>query len=346
LWQRQRQRGLELAFLSFRPPEPAPFGRVVRDRGGRVRRIAEAGDRWAGTARRAEVNAGIYCFAAGALPRALASRKIGSAPLEDSLAETVGVLAEGGRVEAVEASDWREVWGIRTRRDLAAAEEIERRRSVERALDAGASIVDPSTTRIGPRVQIESDAVIHPFVSLEGLTTLSERCEILPFTRIADSLIEADAVIGPHCDLEGARVGRRTRVGPFARLRPETVLEEDVRVGNFVETKKAILRRGAKASHLSYLGDAEIGEETNIGAGVITCNYDGQTKHRTSIGRDAFIGSDTQLVAPVKVGDRAWVGAGSTITRDVPDGALALTRVPQENEEGWVERRKKGSKSL
>ncbi|MGH9316764.1 MAG: bifunctional UDP-N-acetylglucosamine diphosphorylase/glucosamine-1-phosphate N-acetyltransferase GlmU [Thermoanaerobaculia bacterium] len=346
LWQRQRQRRLDLAFLSFRPPEPADFGRVVRDRAGCVRRIARPKGESAGPGRIAEVNAGVYCFGAGGLQRALAGFRANGNSLEEELAEAVGILASGGgRVEAVEASDWREAWGIRTRRDLAAAEEIERRRGIERALDAGASVVDPSTTRIGPRVAIEPDAVIHPFVSLEGRTTLGEGCEILPFTRIADSVVEARAVVGPHCDLEGARVGRRARVGPFARLRPETVLEEDVRVGNFVETKKVVLRRGAKASHLSYLGDAEIGEETNIGAGVITCNYDGKRKHRTLIGREAFIGSDTQLVAPVKVGDRAWVGAGSTITRDVPDGALALTRVPQVNEEGWVERRKKRTKS-
>ena len=134
-------------------------------------------------------------------------------------------------------------------------------------------------------------------------------------------------------------------MGPFARLRPGTVLEEDVRVGNFVETKTAILRRGVKASHLSYLGDTEIGEETNIGAGVITCNYDGERKNRTTIGRDAFIGSGTQLVAPVTVGDGAWIGAGSTITRDVPEGALALTRVPQTLDEGWVKRRRANKKT-
>lgn len=342
LWQRQRRERLDLVFLSFRPPEPADFGRVVRDRAGRVRRILQPKDASTGPRRIAEVNAGVYCFAADALPRALEGLKGNRVSSEDDLAEAVGILASGtGRVEAVEAPDWREAWGIRTRRDLAAAEEIERRRGVERALDAGATVVDPSTTRIGPRVAIEPDAVIHPFVSLEGRTTLGEGCEILPFTRISDSVVQAQAVVGPHCDLEGARVGRRARVGPFARLRPETVLEEDVRVGNFVETKKAVLRRGAKASHLSYLGDAEIGEETNIGAGVITCNYDGEKKHHTSVGRAAFIGSGSQLVAPVKVGDGAWVGAGSTITRDVPDGALALTRVRQENDEGWAERRKR-----
>ncbi len=241
---------------------------------------------------------------------------------------------------AVEAEDWREAWGIRTRRDLAAAEEIARRRAVERALDAGATVVDPTSTRIGPRVEVEPDVVIHPFVALEGRCLIREGCEVFSFTRVADSVLEPGAAVGPHCDVEGARIGARCRVGPFARLRPGTVLEEDVRVGNFVETKKAVLRRGVKALHLSYLGDAEVGADANIGAGTITCNYDGEKKHRTRIGRGAFIGSDSQLVAPVTVGDGAYVGAGSTITKDVPAGALALSRARQENISGWVARRK------
>ncbi|HLN93584.1 MAG TPA: DapH/DapD/GlmU-related protein, partial [Thermoanaerobaculia bacterium] len=195
-------------------------------------------------------------------------------------------------------------------------------------------------TRIGPKVRLEPDAIVHPFVCLEGMTVVEQGSEVLPFTRVVDSVLGVGAVVGPHCELEGARVGPRARVGPFARLRPGTVLEEDVRVGNFVETKKAILRAGAKASHLTYLGDAEIGAGANIGAGVITCNFDGERKHHTSIGEGAFIGSDSQLVAPVTVGKGAWVGAGSTITRDVPDGALAITRTPQKNVEGWVARRR------
>jgi bifunctional UDP-N-acetylglucosamine pyrophosphorylase/glucosamine-1-phosphate N-acetyltransferase len=259
---------------------------------------------------------------------------------EADLTELVAILTEGREdVAAVEAEDWREAWSIRTRRDLAAAEEIARRRAVERALDAGATIVDPNSTRIGPWVEVEPDVVIHPFVALEGHCVIREGCEVFSFTRVADSVLEPRAAVGPHCDIEGAKIGARSRVGPFARLRPGTVLEEDVRVGNFVETKKTVLKRGVKALHLSYLGDAEIGADTNIGAGTITCNYDGEKKHRTTIGQKAFIGSDSQLVAPVTVGDGAYVGAGSTITQDVPPGALAVTRVPQKNVEGWVARR-------
>jgi bifunctional UDP-N-acetylglucosamine pyrophosphorylase/glucosamine-1-phosphate N-acetyltransferase len=292
--------------------------------------------------RLAEVSAGVYCFDAAALGRALGTLAARASSRDPDLSEIVALLASRrGKVDAVEAEDWREAWSIRTRRDLAAAEEVARRRAVERALDSGATVLDPLTTRIGPRVEIEPDVVIHPFVSLEGRSVLREGCEVLSFTRVADSVLAPRAVVGPSSDVEGAQIGARSRVGPFARVRPGTVLEEDVRVGNFVETKKATLHRGVKASHLSYLGDAEIGAETNVGAGVITCNYDGERKHRTTVGAGAFIGSDSQLIAPVTVGEGAYVGAGSTITEDVPPGALALSRATQKNKEGWVAERKK-----
>jgi bifunctional UDP-N-acetylglucosamine pyrophosphorylase/glucosamine-1-phosphate N-acetyltransferase len=337
----QRRGGLDLSFLSFRPPEPGEFGRVVRDRSGRVHRIVEARNASEKEKRLTEVNAGVYCFAARALPRALEKLAANDVTGEYYLTDAVAILAEaGGGVEAVEAADWREAWGINTRRDLAAAEEIERRRALERALDAGATVLDPATTRIGAHVRVEPDTVIHPFVSLEGKTVLGEGCEVLPFTRIADSVVAARAVVGPHCDVDGATIGQRARVGPFSRVRPGTVLEEDVRIGNFVETKKATLRKGAKALHLAYIGDAEVGASANIGAGVITCNYDGEKKHKTTIGEGAFIGSDSQLVAPVTVGKGAYVGAGSTVTRDVPEDALAVSRVPQKNLEGWAARRR------
>lgn len=340
LIERRREEGLDLALLTFRPPEAGALGRVVRDAKGRVRRIVEARDATARERRLTEANVGVYCFSPAALSRALAKLSRNPANGEYYLTDAVEILtSSGGSVDAVEAEDWREGWGINTRAELTAAEEIERRRSLERALDAGATIIDPVTTRIGPKVRLEPDAVVHPFVCLEGTTVVEQGSEILPFTRVIDSSIRSGAIVGPHCEVEGAQVGPRARVGPFARLRPGTVLEEDVRVGNFVETKKAILRAGAKAPHLSYLGDAEVGAGANIGAGVITCNYDGVKKHATSIGEGAFIGSDSQLVAPVTVGKGAWVGAGSTITRDVPDGALAVSRAPQKNLEGWAARR-------
>jgi len=340
LIERQRDKGLDLALLTFRPPEVGDLGRVVRDRRGRVLRIVEAVNATAREKDLTEANAGAYCFAAKALARALSKLVRNGKTGEYYLTNAVEILAPDGAVEALEAGDWREGWGINTRRELAAAEEIERRRCLERAFDAGATIVDPATTRIGARVRFEPDAVVHPFVCLEGDTLLEQGCEVLPFTRVTGSTVGPGAVVGPHCEVEDARIGPRARVGPFARLRPGTVLEEDVRVVNFVETKMAVLRAGVKAPHLSYLGDTEIGAGANIGAGVITCNYDGERKHHTSIGEGAFIGSDSQLVAPVTVGKGAYVGAGSTITRDVPDGALAVTRSPQRNLEGWASKRK------
>ncbi|HEY1252938.1 MAG TPA: bifunctional UDP-N-acetylglucosamine diphosphorylase/glucosamine-1-phosphate N-acetyltransferase GlmU, partial [Thermoanaerobaculia bacterium] len=341
----RRDRRLDAAILTFRPPEPGDFGRIVRDSRGAVKRIVEAKNATPKEARIAEVNAGVYCFAPESLERALARLQRDRTSGEFYLTDAVGILAaSGGRIEAVEADDWREAWGVNTRRDLAAAEELERRRSLERALDAGATLLDPSTVRIGPNVAVSPDAVLHPFVSLEGETRIGEGAEILPFTRLVDTLVAEGAVVGPHCELEKASVGARARVGPFSRARPGSVYEEDVRVGNFVETKNTVLRKGVKAQHLAYLGDAEVGAGTNVGAGVITCNYDGENKHRTEIGERAFIGSDTQLVAPVRVGDGAYVGSGTTVTEDVPAGALALSRAPQTNKDGWVAR-KKGKKS-
>ncbi|MGH9400102.1 MAG: bifunctional UDP-N-acetylglucosamine diphosphorylase/glucosamine-1-phosphate N-acetyltransferase GlmU [Thermoanaerobaculia bacterium] len=335
--------GFAAVFLSFRPPEPGEFGRVVRDRSGRVRGIVEVRNASDRQKRIGEVNAGVYCFDANALARAAAAFSENPLSREVYLTDAVSWLVKAGLpVDALEAGDWREAWGVNTRRDLAMAEEIERRRTLERALDGGVTIVDPATTRIGPLVTLEPDVVLHPFVSLEGSTRISEGCEVFSFTRIADSTLAPRAAVGPHCDVEGAAVGARARVGPFARLRPGTVLEEDVRVGNFVETKQAVLKRGVKALHLSYLGDAEIGADANIGAGVITCNYDGVRKHRTKVGEGAFIGSGSQLVAPVTVGRGAYVGAGSTITQDVPGGALALARAVQQVKQGWVARRRRG----
>jgi bifunctional UDP-N-acetylglucosamine pyrophosphorylase/glucosamine-1-phosphate N-acetyltransferase len=336
--------GADLALLTFRPPEPGAFGRVVRDRRGRVQRIVESRNATARERSIGEVNAGIYAFQAPALARAAARLREDPVSREIYLTDAVEILTSArNRVETAESGDWREAWGINTRTDLAAAEEIARRRALEAALEAGVTLIDPATIRIGPDVQLEPDVVLHPFVSLEGRTVLRERCEILPFTRIVGSEVAPDVVIGPHCDIEGAVIGARSRVGPFARLRPETVLEEDVRVGNFVETKKTTLRRGVKALHLSYLGDAEIGAETNVGAGIITCNYDGEKKNRTTVGSGVFLGSDSQLIAPVTIGEGAYVGAGSTITQDVPPGALAISRVPQKNIEGWAEKRRKRS---
>ena len=313
-----------VALFSARPGDPGSLGRIVR-RNGRFSAIVEVRDATPAQKKIGEINAGIYCFRADALRRGLRAIDDDNAAGEFYLTDAVTALVRAKAVvEAVEIPDAREAMGVNSRRELAFADAVERRRGAERLIDQGATLLDPESTLVGPYVSAARDVVIHPFVVLEGRTRLAEGCEIKSF-----------------CDLNDSIVGARTTVGPFARLRPGTVLEEDVRVGNFVETKKARLKRGAKASHLSYLGDTEVGEDANIGAGTITCNYDGEKKHFTRIGRGAFIGSDTQLVAPVEVGEGAYVGAGSTITENVPPGALAISRGSQRNIEGWAAGRRK-----
>ena len=313
-----------VVLFSSRPDDPGSLGRILR-RKGELSGIVEVRDATPAQRKIREINAGIYCFRREALARGLKRVRDDNAAHEFYLTDAVTSLVRSGeRVEAIELADPREAMGVNSRRELAFADAVERRRGAERLIDQGATLLDPETTLVGPYVAAARDVVIHPFVVLEGRTRLARGCEIKSF-----------------CDVNDASVGERTTVGPFARLRPGTVLEEDVRVGNFVETKKAVLRRGAKASHLSYLGDTEVGEDANIGAGTITCNYDGERKHATRIGRGAFIGSDSQLVAPVEVGDGAYVGAGSTITKDVPAGALAISRGDQRNIPGWAERRQK-----
>ncbi len=223
---------------------------------------------------------------------------------------------------------------VETKRDLAAAEAVLRERAVLAALDAGATLVRPETVTLDDTVVLEADCVVGPYATLSGETRVGTGSRVGQGCIVADSVIGRGVEVRPYCVLEKAVVGDGAVVGPFARLREGTELGPEVHVGNFVETKKARLGRGAKANHLTYLGDAEVGERTNVGAGVITCNYDGVFKHRTTIGAGAFIGSDVQLVAPVVIGDEALVAAGTTVTKDVPDGALALARTPQKNLEG------------
>ena len=344
-----RTEGLDLVFLSFRPPEPGDFGRVVRDARGRVQRIVEARNASAkekidrgGQRRRLLLRAG------RARPGLSGMRKnpVGG---EYYLTDAVELLARGrGKVEAIAAEDWREAWGVNTRRDLAAAEELERRRAVEKSARRRR---DRARSRDRPHRSLACgsapDVILHPFVSLEGATVLEEGCEIFPFTRLVDTVVSANATVGPHCESESSTIGPRARVGPFSRLRPKSVIEEDARIGNFVETKNTRIGKGAKAQHLAYLGDADVGAGSNIGAGVITCNYDGEKKHPTKIGerrlrrdrRAARGARDRRRRAPTS-------RPGTTVTQDVPDGALALSRVPQVNKPGWAAARKaKKSKS-
>jgi bifunctional UDP-N-acetylglucosamine pyrophosphorylase / glucosamine-1-phosphate N-acetyltransferase len=238
-----------------------------------------------------------------------------------------------------------EVAGVNDRRELALASRVLQTRINDAHMLAGVTLLDPATAWIDESVEIEADVEIGPNVLLLGKTHIGREVAVGAGCVIADSSIGEGSVVKPYSVFEQASAGARNQIGPFSRLRPGTLLSEDVHLGNFVETKKARLGKGSKANHLSYLGDATIGANCNIGAGTITCNYDGVNKLPTTLGDGVFIGSDTQLVAPVSVGDGAYVGAGSTVTNDVPANALAISRAPQKNIEGWAEKRRAKNKS-
>jgi bifunctional UDP-N-acetylglucosamine pyrophosphorylase/glucosamine-1-phosphate N-acetyltransferase len=241
----------------------------------------------------------------------------------------------GLKVNAVLAERENEVLGVNDKVQLAEVEAVYRRRRAEELMLQGVTLVDPSRFDARGEVEVGRDVYVDVNVVLEGQVRLGDRVRIGPNVVIRNADIGADAEIHANCVIDGARVGARALVGPFARLRPEAVLHEEVHVGNFVEVKKSELGRGAKANHLTYLGDATVGEKVNVGAGTVTCNYDGVNKWRTEIGAGAFIGSGSMLVAPVKVGAGATIGAGSTITRDTPDGKLTLERSQQTTIDGW-----------
>ena len=337
-----RRRRATVSFLTARHADPSGYGRVVRDERGEVRAIVEHDDADAATRRIDEVNAGVYCFENRFLDRALGRLRAANRQEEYYLTDVIAAAVRSGRgVVGVLCDDAEEMLGVNDRVQLARVHDVLRRRVLERLMRAGVTVVDPASTWVEPGVRVGADSVLLPGTTLQGGTVVGARCRIGPHTRVRDSRIGPDSVVADCCVLEEAALGPRCRVGPFARLRPGTRLAAGVHVGNFVETKKARLGAGAKAGHLSYLGDAEIGRRVNVGAGTITCNYDGYSKYVTVIGDDVFIGSDTQLVAPVRVGKGALVAAGTTVTKDVPAGALAVSRAPQKTVDGWADRRRR-----
>jgi bifunctional UDP-N-acetylglucosamine pyrophosphorylase/glucosamine-1-phosphate N-acetyltransferase len=336
---RHERSGAAVTVLTAVLDDPSGYGRIVRDGDGRVLRIVEDRDASEAEARIREVNVGTYvvegAFLFEALDRLEAANAQGEYYLTDVVAQAV---ARGLRVEALATREPEEGLGINTRRQLARAERVLREQVCARWMDAGVTILDPATTWIGADVAIGPDTVIHPGVTLEGGTVVGEDCELRSHVRIADSRLGNGVAVLDGCVIREAVLEDRTTVGPFAHLRPGTVLRRRAKVGNFVELKQVDLGEGSKANHLSYLGDARIGRDVNIGAGTITCNYDGVRKHVTVIEDGVFVGSDTQLVAPLTVGRNAVVAAGATITADVPADALAIARTPQVNREGWAAR--------
>jgi bifunctional UDP-N-acetylglucosamine pyrophosphorylase / glucosamine-1-phosphate N-acetyltransferase len=333
--------GNALTLLTMKLSEPAMYGRILRDPDGTVARIVEAKDASDDEKRIDEVNAGIYVFEGAHLFDNLRNLSPDNAQKEYYLTDLLKTIRDGGhRVGAVIAADPVEALGVNSRADLAEVENEIQRRVVTKLMSEGVTFRNPSTVVIDSTVTIGSDTVIYPFVTLEGTTRIGQDCVIEPGVHLINVTIGNNVHIKTGTVAEDAVIEEEASVGPYAHLRPGTQLGRRVKVGNFVETKKAVFGEGAKASHLSYIGDAEIGADVNIGAGTITCNYDGKQKHQTIIEDGAFIGSDSQLVAPVRIGRGAYVGAGSTITKDVPADALALSRSAQRVIEGWALSRK------
>jgi bifunctional UDP-N-acetylglucosamine pyrophosphorylase/glucosamine-1-phosphate N-acetyltransferase len=323
---------------------PYGYGRIVRTK-GRIARIVEERDASPEVRQIREINGGIYAFDLAPLFDALRGIASQNTQGEYYLTDLIAIYRRRKlRVETLLVDNPQEIRGINSRTELAEVSRIVRQTKNEELMAAGVTLVDPATTYIDPDVEIGADTVIHPGVAIEGQSRIGAACEIHSNVRIVDSEIADKVVIQNFCLILGSRIAERATIGPFAHLRPDNVVGEGAKIGNFVELKKTTLGAGSKANHLAYLGDATIGAKVNVGAGTITCNYDGTAKHPTVIEDGAFIGSDTQLIAPVRIGKGAYVAAGSSITEDVPEGALGIARGRQTNVAGWVERRKTQSK--
>ncbi|MGB2713726.1 MAG: bifunctional UDP-N-acetylglucosamine diphosphorylase/glucosamine-1-phosphate N-acetyltransferase GlmU [Vicinamibacterales bacterium] len=338
--ERHHQRKAAATVLTARLDSPDGYGRIIR-RDGRIAAIVEHKDASGEERQIQEINSGIYAFDLAPLFAALKELGSGNAQGEYYLPDLVRIYtARGLTVETVTVKDAREVLGVNSRRELADVTAIINRERNDALMESGVTLIDPATVYVGPDVIVGADTIIHPGVHLEGHTRVGARCEIHAGVRIVDSTLDDEVTINNFCVIVSSAIAKGAEIGPFARMRPDTKIGEGVHIGNFVELKKTSVGRGSKASHLSYLGDSTIGERVNIGAGTITCNYDGSRKSPTIIEDGAFIGSDSQLVAPVRIGKDAYVAAGSSITEDVPAGSLAIARAKQINKEGWVARKR------
>jgi bifunctional UDP-N-acetylglucosamine pyrophosphorylase/glucosamine-1-phosphate N-acetyltransferase len=324
--QHRTQRGYKASctILTVKLDDPTGYGRVLRDEEGNFQRIVEHKDADPAERQVREINSGIYCFETRALFPALNRVEPANAQGEYYLTDVPGLLrGDGEEVRLALHGDAREISGINTRVELAEFEQLLRLRTIRRLmLESGVTFIDPMHTYVSPEAEIGRDTVIYPDVHIEGATAIGENCLIRSGSRLANAIVGNNVTIKDHCVIVDSSVGDDAQVGPFAHLRQQARLETDTRVGNFVELKKSTLGPGSKANHLTYLGDATIGEKTNIGAGTITCNYDGKNKHQTIIGNRVKIGSDTMLVAPVTVGDESVTAAGAVVTQDVPPKTL------------------------
>ena len=317
---------------------PTGYGRVIRDENG-VDRIVEHKDCNEEELKVNEINAGMYCFDIKELLVSLDKLSNDNAQGEYYLTDVIGILkSQGKKVGAVDTA-FEETLGVNSRVELAQAEEIMRKRIANKHLVNGVTIIDPSSTYIGVDVEIGQDCIIYPGNVIEGNTKIGTDCVLYPGSRINNAIIGERVEIQNSVILESV-IGDDTTVGPYAYVRPESNIGNNVRIGDFVEIKKSKIGNGTKVSHLTYIGDAEVGEKCNFGCGTVVVNYDGKEKHKTIIGNNSFIGCNTNLVSPVEVKDNTYIAAGSTITKEVPEGSLAIARAKQVNIQGWVERKR------
>jgi bifunctional UDP-N-acetylglucosamine pyrophosphorylase/glucosamine-1-phosphate N-acetyltransferase len=339
LWQFHQAQHAAMTILTAAPADPTGYGRIVRAApdSPQVEAIVEQKALTPAQQSIGEINSGIYAFRTAPLLAHLDNLTADNANREVILTDIAALLRTAGeRVVAIQAADAAEVLGANTIAELVALDSTLRAAAASRLMAAGVTIYRPDTCVIDAGVEVAPDTVIEPFVQLLGRTRIGAECLIRSYSVIENCTLGDNVLVRQSCVLEASTVADGARIGPFAHLRPGSEIGEGAHVGNFVETKKAKLGKGAKANHLTYLGDAEVGEGTNIGAGVITCNYDGVHKHKTRIGKGVFVGSDSTLVAPVTIEDGAYIGAGSCITKDVPAGSLAVARARQMSKEGWV----------
>lgn len=321
--------------------DPFGYGRIIRNKNNDVEKIVEHKDCSEEELKVKEINSGMYCFDIQSLVSALKGLKNNNVQGEYYLTDVIEILKQDGKRIGALDIPFEQTIGVNSRVQLAQADKILRNRINEFHMENGVTIIDPDNTYIGPDVKIESDTIIYPGNVLEGNTVIKEGCVLYPNSRIFNSVVESGVTIQSSVILE-TKIGKNTTVGPFAYLRPETVIGESARIGDFVEIKKSSIGNGTKVSHLTYIGDASVGEKCNFGCGTVVVNYDGKTKNKTIIGNKSFIGCNTNLISPVEVKDNTYIAAGSTITKEVPSGALGIARARQINIEGWVE--KKGLK--
>jgi bifunctional UDP-N-acetylglucosamine pyrophosphorylase/glucosamine-1-phosphate N-acetyltransferase len=328
--------GAAVTVLTAKLDRPFGYGRIVRDSEGRVRRIVEQKDASPEEQAIDEVNSGIYCMDLAFLRDHIGRLGSENAQNEYYLTDLVAIaVAEHAGCAAVVADDPDEIMGVNDRVQLAHAASVLRQRINLQLMLSGVTLIDPAQTYIDAGVQVGADTIIWPGCVLRGSTTIGCGCELESHVQVTDCSIADRVHLKAGSVLSESQVFEDVSIGPMAHLRPGTVLQAQVKIGNFVETKKVVMGVGSKASHLTYLGDAEVGRDVNIGCGTITCNYDGKRKHKTVIGDGVFVGSDVQLVAPVTVGANALIAAGTTVTQDVPPDSLAIARTPQVNKDGW-----------